>query len=139
MVCIDGELGKKLEEILVKTRVMILGDEVKEAIRILEEAWELLPNGKYEYDDSFRIIASILAGAIKINDKECILRWKDKIMLANLKRADCGEREMWVGRANYVLGDFEGAREYMEVANNKSRGRCFRPEDSEYKKFYFNL
>ena len=60
------------------------------------------------------------------------------VLLADPERYDCGEKEMWEGRANYVLGDLDGAREYMKIANEKSGGRCFRPKDTVYKDFYFN-
>lgn len=136
---LEVELTKKLEDIIVKTILMISGNESKEAIGILEEAWELIPDGKYEYDESFHIVAGILEAAIKINDKECIAKWKDKVLLADPERADGGEKEMWVGRAEYTLGEFEKAREYMKIANEKSRGRCFWPEDTVYKNFFFNL
>lgn len=136
---LEVELTKKLEDIMVKTISMISGDESKEAINILEEAWELIPEGKYEYDESFHIVEGILEAAIKINDKERIKKWKDKILIVSPRRADSGEKEMWVGRAEYTLGEFEKAREYMKIANEKSRGRCFWPEDTVYKNFFFNL
>lgn len=139
MALVQGSLGDRIEEIRALTRKMISGDDAEKAIVMLEEAWDLLPEGKYEYDESFHIVAYILEAAIKTDNKECLLKWKDRVLLADPERYDCGEKEMWVGRANYVLGDLEGAREFMKIANEKSGGRCFRPKDTEYKKFYFNL
>lgn len=139
MACVEGILGEKIEEIRAQSRKMISGDDSEEAIKMLEEAWELLPEGKYEYDESFHIVAYILEAAIKTNNNECLLKWKDRVLLADPERYDSGEKEMWVGRANYILGEFEEAREYMKVANEKSRGRCFRPKDTVYKKFFFNI
>lgn len=136
---LEMELTKKLEDIIVKTILMISGNESKEAIGILEEAWELIPDEKYEYDESFHIVVGILEAAIKINDKDNIIKWKDKVLIVSPRRADSGEKEMWVGRAEYALGEFEKAREYMKIANEKSRGRCFRPKDTVYKNFFFNL
>jgi hypothetical protein len=37
---------------------------------------------------------------------------------------DTGERELWAGNVAYEIGDLPKAREYFDVANKKSRGRC---------------
>ncbi len=135
---LDGELGKQLEEMIVKALGMNSSEMAEERIRMMEEAWELLPDGKYEYDESFHIVSYILGAAIKINDKETMLKWKDRILLADPERTDSGEKEMWVGRVNYALGDMEAALAYMDIAKKKSGGRCFRPNDKVYKEFYKN-
>lgn len=139
MACVEGILGEKIEEITMQSIEMISGDDSEKAIELLEEAWDLLPEGKFEYDESFEIVEEILEAAIKLNNKECLLKWRDRILLADPERADIGEKEMWVGRVNYVLGDFENARAYMKIANEKSRGRCFTSKDTVYKKFYFDF
>ena len=138
MACVEGSLGEKLEEIIDECNKMIFGDSPAEAINLLEEAWEMLPDGKYEYDESFYIVEAILEAAIKTDNKECLSKWNDKVLLADPERYDCGEKEMWVGRANYILGNFEKAREFIEIANKKSGGRCFRPKDNVYRDFFRN-
>ncbi|MFS0881490.1 hypothetical protein AB3M95_15945 [Metabacillus niabensis] len=35
------------------------------------------------------------------------------------------ERELWAGKVAYELGDLSKARDYLDTANKKSRGRCF--------------
>lgn len=49
------------------------------------------------------------------------------------------KKDMWVGRASYALGDFENAKKYMKMANEKTKGRCFRKNDTVYKSFYFGI
>lgn len=142
MACVEGTLGEKIEEIRAKCREMISGDEAEAAITMLEEAWELLPDGKYEYDESFHIVAYILEAAIKTNNKECLLKWMDRVLLADPERDQYdkgGEKDMWVGRASYALGDFENAKKYMKMANEKTKGRCFRKNDTVFKNFYFGI
>ena len=139
MACVEGILGEKIEEIIEQSSKMIYSDSSSEAINLLEEAWGLLPDEKYEYDESFHIVAYILEAAIKTDNKECLLKWSDKVLLADPERYDCGEKEMWVGRANYVLGNYDKAREFIEIANKKSGGRCFRPKDKIYKDFFFGI
>ena len=138
MALLESKLEEKIEEIRQKSRKMITGDNPEDAIVLLEEAWEMLPDGKYEYDESFHIVSYILEAAIKIDNKDCLLKWMDKVLLASPERYDCGEKEMWVGRTYYALGNFEKAREFIEIANKKSGGRCFRPKDTVYKNFFFD-
>lgn len=142
MACVEGVLGEKIEEIRAQCRIMISDNESEAAIKMLEEAWELLPGEKYEYDESFHIVAYILEAAIKTNNKEYLLKWMNRVLLADPERDqyDRGaEKDMWVGRASYVLGDYENAKKYMKMANEKSNGRCFRPNDTVYKNFYFGI
>ena len=138
MPTVGGELGKHLEEIWVKALGMNSSEMAEERIRMMEEAWELLPDGKYEYDESFHFVSFILESALMIHDKERLLKWRDRVLLAAPQRADSGEKEMWVGRVNYALGDMEAALAYMDIAKKKSGGRCFHPDDKIYKEFYKN-
>ena len=138
MPTVGGELGKRLDEMIVKALGMNSYEMAEERILMMEEAWELLPDGKYEYDESFHFVSFILESAIMIHDKERLLKWKDRVLLTSPQRADSGEKEMWVGRVNYVLGDMEAALAYMDIARKKSGGRCFWPDDKVYKEFYKN-
>ncbi|MFJ8531709.1 hypothetical protein [Bacillus sp. NPDC094106] len=63
-------------------------------------------------------------------------KWVYKIFVADPGRGDTGERELWAGKMAYELGDFSTAREYLNIANKKSRGRCFSIEDGKYLKFF---
>lgn len=59
----------------------------------------ILPDGKYEYDESFHIVAYILEAAIKTNNKECLLKWMDRVLLADPERDqyDKGGEKRYVG------------------------------------------
>ncbi|MGG3927062.1 hypothetical protein ABET51_13795 [Metabacillus fastidiosus] len=62
-------------------------------------------------------------------------KWVDKIFAADPERGDTGERDLWAGKVAYELGDLSKAREYLDIANMKSRGRCFGVKDGKYLKF----
>lgn len=59
------------------------------------------------------------------NDTERIKRWVDKIFVADPARGDTGERELWAGKVAFELDDLSKARDYLEKANKKSRGRYY--------------
>lgn len=101
----------------------------------MEQAWGELPNDKVTYDESFLIIWGILDISILLSDVERMKKWVDKIFVADPERGDTGERELWAGKVAYEVGDFSKARDYLEIANKKSRDRCFSAEDGKYLKF----
>ncbi len=106
------------------------------AIKLLFEAWDKIPNNKYEYPLCYSIIMNILSVAIDANYVDIMLEWVDKIFYANLDRFDDGDRELWAGRVAYETGDKDKALEYFKVAVKKSGGRCFYyDEDMKYKQF----
>jgi hypothetical protein len=106
------------------------------SVSLLERAWEELPNDKVTYDESFLIVWGILDISIVLKDTERMKKWVDKIFITDPGRGDTGERELWAGKVAYEIGDLSKAREYFDVANKKSRGRCFGTKDGKYLKFY---
>ncbi|GGA28691.1 hypothetical protein [Psychrobacillus lasiicapitis] len=62
-------------------------------------------------------------------------KWVDNIFVTDPARGDKGERELWAGKVAYELGDLAKAKEYLDTANKKSRGRDFGEEDEKYLKF----
>lgn len=109
------------------------GDYIK-SIDLLIEAWDKLPDDKVQYDESYLIIWGILDIAIKIGNIDIMNQWVDKIFIADPGRGDTGEREMWAGRVAYESNDMDKAKMYFEIANQKSKGRCFGDNDKKYKK-----
>ncbi|MBQ2983025.1 MAG: hypothetical protein IJD58_13065 [Lachnospiraceae bacterium] len=133
MAYVEGELGDKIQELMDESNEQYDNGEYKKSIDLLIEAWNELPNDKVQYDESFLIIWGILDIAIHINDIETMNQWVDKIFIADPGRGDTGEREMWAGRVAYESNNIEKAKGYFEIANKKSRGRCFGEEDGKYK------
>lgn len=138
MAYVDGDLGRKIQALMDKSDNQYNDGQYIEAIHSLEEAWELLPSEKNEYDESFLIVWGILTTAIQAKNVDAMNKWVDKIFDADPARVDSGEREMWAGRVAYESGNLDQAKEYFTIANKKSRGRCFGNKDMEYKKFFKN-
>jgi tetratricopeptide (TPR) repeat protein len=132
MACVEGILGKKIEALMEESNELWESKEYKESINKLVQAWELLPNDKNQYEESYHIVWGILDISILIHDIETMNKWVDKILYADPERFDDGEKEMWVGKVAFESGDFEKAKEYFRIASKKSGGRCFREERKEY-------
>lgn len=136
MAYVEGELGKRIKYLMDESNQEYSIKNYDKVIDLLTEAWDMLPNGKNEYDESYLIVWEILSVAIELKKFEVMKQWVDKIFYADPERIDSGEREMWAGRVAYELGNKDKALDYFKIANQKSRGRCFLEGDEEYKKFF---
>ncbi|COF59539.1 hypothetical protein [Bacillus cereus] len=135
MAYVTGEKGVYIQGLMDKSNEEFDKGNLEESVFLLEQAWGELPDDKVTYDESFLIIWGILDISILLNDVERMKKWVDKIFVADPERGDTGERELWAGKVAYEVGGFSKAREYLEIANKKSRGRCFSAEDGKYLKF----
>lgn len=132
---LDGEVKKDIWELLLKTNETIKSQDYKETLQLCLKVWDLLPDEKYEYAESWLALNGILNNAIEIGDFELVKAWIDKIDYVVPGGYDAGEREFMKGKVAYELGDYDAAREYLSYANKKSRGRCFGDKDKKYVNF----
>lgn len=136
MSYVQGPLGNQIKKLMDDSNDFYKAGEVQKAIATLEEAWNMLPNGKYEYDESFLIVWAILNLAYNIHDEVTMNRWVKHIFLADPQRADCGDREMWGARVAMASSQPTTALKYIEIAVKKSKGRCFEKRDAALKEAY---
>lgn len=134
MAYVDGKLGETIQELMDESNIEYDNGDYIKSIDLLIEAWDKLPDDKVQYDESYLIIWGILEIAIKIGNIDIMNQWVDKIFIADPGRGDTGEREMWAGRVAYESNDMDKAKMYFEIANQKSKGRCFGDNDKKYKK-----
>ena len=132
MAYVEGELGKQIEKLMNESNEDWDNKEYNKSIEKLVQAWDLLPDDKYSYDESYLIVWGILDISIMIKDIDTMNKWVDKIFYADPERVDSGEREMWAGKVAFETGEMEKAKEYFLIAQKKSGGRCFRGQDRKY-------
>lgn len=138
MAYVKGDLGKKIEQLMETSNNQYNDKKYKESVQILIQAWDFLPDGKNEYDESYLIVWRILDIAIKNQFFDIMKEWVDKIFDADPERPDTGEREMWAGRVAFELRETDKAFKYFSAANTKSTGRCFGNKDHKYFEFFMN-
>jgi tetratricopeptide (TPR) repeat protein len=139
MPFVEGEQGKMIEDLMNKSNEAYKTGDLEESIHFMELAWEELPDSKTPYSESFMIVSILLSMAIKTGDTERLKKWGETILSCSPSRGDFGERECWMGKVEYELGNQEKAMEYFKVAVKKSRGgRCFSDSDEKYRTFYFS-
>lgn len=131
-IAVEGVTGEKIWELYEE---MCVADEQKDyqkSLKLVLEMWDLLPEEKLIYAESWVVVSTILELAIEYGDRETMQKWIDKIDLVTLESYHSGERECYKGKVAYEMGDFDTAREYLSCANKKSRGRCFGEKDKKY-------
>jgi tetratricopeptide (TPR) repeat protein len=106
------------------------------SIKLLERAWDALPEPKEIYDDSFHLCKFIVETYLLIKDYNKAKVWANRIMKCDLERIDSGEREFLHGKIHFELNEFDDARKFFKIASQKSEGRCFEDEDKKYFKFF---
>lgn len=136
MPYVTGEKGIKIQELMDKSDIEFDNNNYEESIFLLEQAWDEIPDDKISYSESFLIVWGILDISILVKDVDRMNNWVDKIFFCSPQRGDTGERELWAGKVAYELGNFEKAKEYFKLANDKSKGRCFGTKDGKYIKFF---
>ena len=95
MAYVQGSLGEKISKTMDDAAALFKQGDYQQSIDMFARAWDLLPDSKYSYDESYLIVWRILIVALKANDTAVMRRWVKHIFLADPERADCGEREMW--------------------------------------------
>lgn len=137
MVKLSSPIQKQVERKMDESNMEFDKGNYVESIKFLEEAWVLLPNNpKGIYDESFHIVLYITETYLLIKDTDQANKWVDRIFQCDLERIDCGEREFLAGKVAYESGDFEKAKKYFIIANEKSEGRCFTSNEGEYLRFF---
>jgi tetratricopeptide (TPR) repeat protein len=100
---------------------------------LLTQVWSLLPEPKYEQDESYHVADYFVEVFLELNELDNALRWANEIYLCDTSRIDSGERDFLKGRVYFKMGHMEDAKRCFEVANSKSEGSCFEDEDDSYK------
>jgi tetratricopeptide (TPR) repeat protein len=95
--------------------------------------WQLIPEPKHEYEESYYVAKDLFRLYYMLSDLKEACIWGRELQLCDLERYDDGEREFFYGKVNYDLGNLEIAKEYLTTAQKKSKNRCFIGEDKKYK------
>ncbi|WP_343338343.1 hypothetical protein TPELB_04850 [Terrisporobacter petrolearius] len=112
-----NKIDIEIEKLIMQNYEEFENKNYENTIQLLIEAWDKIPNNKYEHLESYSIVANIFYAA--------------------LDRFDSGDRELWAGRVAYEIGEKDKALEYFRVSVKKSEGRCFYDdEDLKYKQFF---
>ena len=133
MPYVDGDVGLQIKEQYERSLDLNYKKNYREELDLLLATWDLIPEEKYSYSESFLIAVQIVKVALATNDLTLMNTWKDAVSLSSPHRIDSGERDMILGKIAYHNGDIDEAKSLFVAANKKSKGRCFSSNDQIYK------
>jgi len=130
----DIEIAEKYNAYMQQTNVEFNNSNYTNAIQYAIKSWDLIPTKKEDYEESYYVAKKLYRYYYSLNDLVNAEKWAKILLSCDLERFEEGEREFFYGKVNYDLGNLEVAKEYLTIANKKSKGRCFIGEDKKYKK-----
>ncbi len=136
MAKLNSPLQEQVESVMDKSNQAFDKENYIESIKLLIDAWELLPQPKGIYDESFHIVLYITEIYLLIGKVNKAKEWSERIYECDLERIDNGQREFLNGKVAFEAGELDKAKELFSIANQKSEGRCFKKGDEKYLKFF---
>lgn len=110
----------------------------KKIIELELEKWDILPNIKEDFDESFFIAKSLVDEYTQLKNEIETSKWIKLLFLCDKERIDDGEREFIAGKSFFEFNEFQKAYDEFKIAFHKSEGRSFKDEDPKYLEFYRN-
>lgn len=108
------------------------------ALNLLEEAWDMLPEDKLEYFESYVIACGYIENAISLKDQTLLGEWIT-ILLNSCPDADVqGEREFIAAKAAYELADYESSLKFFLLAQKNGFELQFDINDEKYEDFFLS-
>lgn len=138
MANLNIEKQNKIEELISESSSIYNSGDLLKSIQLLSEAWEELPQNKFDFDDSYHISRYIINLSLEMKDFDTAKKWILLYEKSDLERPDIGEREFLKGKVAYESGDILNALELFKIADKKSEGRCFEGENLKYHNFLKN-
>jgi tetratricopeptide (TPR) repeat protein len=134
---LDSPLNEQMTLLEEKAFKFYLDGNYEEYEKIFLEAWELLPEPKGEWKESYSIIRDLIENYFLMGEPHKAKKWSDLMFLCNPEKNSYGERELYAGMVAYELGDFIKAREFFNIVQKESGGRLWKREGvMKYFKFF---
>lgn len=132
------ELQSKINTLVLKARDSLQKKHYSEFIKFQYEKWDLLPEPKSQWEESYRIAKTMITFFIKYNinfseAKKWLMTLKK---LDDIQKQHPGEFFLMKGKIEYEEKKYDEAFESFSIAFTKSEGHCFGQEDKIYQEFY---
>ena len=131
---LQKEFQQLIDEQMELAKVANRSKDFEGILKHLTLAWDLLPETKTVYDDSYYIVKSMILVALNYQKPGAIVNWIEIFYLCDIERMDGGEREYLHGRIKYALNETQEASKLFKIAFRKSEGRFPKPDEKEYLK-----
>ncbi len=136
MANLTGETKVKVDGLIDEAMSKFSRDNISISINLLSTAWDMLPENKNQWNQSFLIAKYITHVYFNAAELEKAKEW-GLIFNETDPDRDFGESEFMLGKIDFELGNFPEAKDWFSIADKKSGGRTWKGEsDPKYFKFY---
>lgn len=81
MAILQSPIKEKFESLINKSNELFNNSNYIESMMLLEEAWDLLPDPKGIYSESYHLVKDIIDTCFILNDFYKAKEWSEKIFL----------------------------------------------------------
>lgn len=135
------ETEREIEALLVKHSELYEKGNIPDAGECLIKAYEIIPDKKEEYNESYNycsyVLNYILEEHYKLNEAE---EWLKKLhKIEKYQKCWSGDYAFFAGKTYFELKNFILAKKFFESCVKEGKGtRYFKDEDPKYLDFYKN-
>lgn len=134
---LDENLQVKIQELIDESDEMYDKDDIDPCLVILDNAWEMLPEPKTDWDESYLISKEIAQTYFCSGNIEKAWDYIRIFIECDNAQRNFGESEFLAGKIAFELQKFEDAKAYFQIAETKSEGRQWKGEsDPKYFQFF---
>ena len=135
------ELQQKILELSSKGGELIKSKNYSAFEKLQSEKWDLIPEPKEKWEESYRIAKLMIIFYIKYNvDFNKAEQWHAKLKwLDKIQNQHPGEEDFMHGKIKFHQGKKDEAYLLFHKAVVKSENHCFGDSDEEYRTFYYNF
>ena len=129
---LTDELSASFDQLKEQSEHAIWNKDFTRGTKLLEQCWNLLPDPKIAYSESYHAAHALAEAYLQMGDLENAGRWSEILFDCALHRIDSGEKDFLAGKIAFEKKELESAKEHFNIANEKSDSRCFEGEDEKY-------
>lgn len=122
---LESHLAEKVEHLKKLSVELARENNRDEVSTILLKAWEILPEPKTEWSESYHIALYLIKNYLTLRQFEDAKKWSEILFNCDKQRIDSGEREFIAGKVFFELKEIDNAKKFFIIANEKSEGRFF--------------
>jgi tetratricopeptide (TPR) repeat protein len=129
MAELDSVYQERVDDFMSKGNESYEKGELLDSIESLKSAWNVLPDNKFKYDDSYHIARYITELSMQIKAYDQAIEWAFIVKKCDPERPEIGEKEFLIGQVLYEAGKITEAIKFIKIASKVSNGLCFEGED----------
>jgi hypothetical protein len=112
-------------------------ESIDESVRILNEAWDLIPEDKSTWDEGYRVAHEFIETYFHFGNFIEAEKWVEVYLKSAKQFYNYGRAEFMAGRIAYEIGKFYDAKAFFILSDEKSEGRVWKSNGQlKYLKFY---